>query len=151
MVFVGVLLAAGFIFSIRAQINAHNLGRDEERLKTTLDEYASHQKFLMLDHQRALNAGETGRISLQSGLVQVKLDQPHHLLKPAVHKSAAPAAKNNSANAKPARTTQSGKTSKVKKIENRKNGYDKNKRTARRSGAGADGRSQLSRADQRRR
>ncbi|MGE0132129.1 MAG: hypothetical protein AB7U82_28945 [Blastocatellales bacterium] len=76
MILIGVTLATGFVFALRSQINAHNLGQAEEQLRVKLDEYTSQQKFLMLDQQRALNVSESDRAGRQGGLDQLKLDQP---------------------------------------------------------------------------
>ncbi len=75
MIFIGVALTAGFVFALRSQISAHQLGQAEERLREKLDEYSSQQKFLMLDQQRALSASESDRAGKQGGLDQLRLDQ----------------------------------------------------------------------------
>jgi hypothetical protein len=76
MVITGTILAAGFILALRSHINTYKLGQAEEELRARLDEYAAHQKYLMVDQQRALSATESERASKQAGLVQLKLNQP---------------------------------------------------------------------------
>jgi hypothetical protein len=41
--------------------------------------YAAHQKYLMVDQQRALSATESERASKQAGLSQLKLNQPDEM------------------------------------------------------------------------
>jgi hypothetical protein len=79
MVVIGTLLAAGFIFALRSQINIHKLGQAEEELRARLDEYADHQKYLMVDQQRAISATESDRASKEAGLSQLKLNQPDEM------------------------------------------------------------------------
>jgi hypothetical protein len=74
MIMVGMALAAGFVFALRSQINAHQIAKAEETLKMKLDEYASQQKFLSLEQQRALSAGESDRAGRLNGLNQLRLD-----------------------------------------------------------------------------
>ncbi len=74
MLLTSAALSAGFVFALRSQINAYKLGQAEERLKMKLDEYASQQKFLALDQQRAINTGESDRAGRRNGLDQLKLD-----------------------------------------------------------------------------
>jgi hypothetical protein len=75
MIMVGIGLAAVFVFALRSQINAYKLGQAEEQLKEKLDQYATRQKFLTLDQQRALNTSESDRAGRAGGLNQLKLDQ----------------------------------------------------------------------------
>ena len=75
MILIGAALSAVFIFALRSQINTHKIAQAEERLKMNLDEYASQQKFLELDQQRALNTDESDRAGRRKGLDQLKLDQ----------------------------------------------------------------------------
>lgn len=79
MIITGTILAAGFIFALRSHINTYKLGQAEEELRARLDEYAAHQKYLMVDQQRALSATESERASKQAGLSQLKLNQPDEL------------------------------------------------------------------------
>ncbi|GEM_PF-1587695 len=79
MVITGTFLAAGFIFALRSHINTYKLGQAEEELRARLDEYADHQRYLMVDQQRALSATESDRVSKQAGLSQLKLNQPDEL------------------------------------------------------------------------
>ena len=89
MVLFGALLTAGFLLGLRSQINAHQLNRAEERLRDELDRYASQQKFLTLEQERALSPRESERSVKEAGLVQVKLDERYALaqwpVKPAKH------------------------------------------------------------------
>jgi len=75
MILVGAALSAVFIFALRSQINTLKISQAEEQLKIKLDEYASRQKYLELDQQRALNAGESDRAARRNGLDQLKLDR----------------------------------------------------------------------------
>ena len=79
MVITGTILAAGFIFALRSHINTYKLGQAEEELRAKLDEYAAHQKYLMVDQQRALSATESERASKEAGLSQLKLNQPDEM------------------------------------------------------------------------
>src|SRR5215813_9277199 len=74
MILIGTALSAVFIYSLRSQINTYKIAQAEERLKMKLDEYASQQKFLALDQQRALNANESDRAARRNGLDQLKLN-----------------------------------------------------------------------------
>jgi hypothetical protein len=75
MVVTGTILAAGFIFALRSHINTYKLGQAEEELRAKLDEYAAHQRYLMVDQQRALSATESERASKEAGLSQLKLNR----------------------------------------------------------------------------
>ena len=75
MILIGMALTAGFVFALRSQINAYRIAQAEEQLKMKLDEYASQQKFLTLDQQRALSAGESERAGRRNGLVHLELDK----------------------------------------------------------------------------
>jgi hypothetical protein len=75
MILIGAALSAVFIFALRSQINTHKIAQAEEQLKVKLDEYASRQKFLALDQQRALNFSESDRAGRRNGLDQLKLDR----------------------------------------------------------------------------
>lgn len=75
MILIGMMLTAGFVFALRSQINAYKIAQAEEQLKMKLDEYASQQKFLALDQQRALSAGESERAGRRNGLDHLKLDK----------------------------------------------------------------------------
>jgi len=74
MILIGGALSAVFIYSLRSQIDTYKIAQAEERLKMKLDEYASQQKFLALDQQRALNANESDRAARRNGLDQLKLN-----------------------------------------------------------------------------
>lgn len=75
MILIGMILTAGFVFALRSRINTYKIAQAEEQLKMKLDEYASQQKFLTLDQQRALNAGESERMGRRNGLDHLKLDR----------------------------------------------------------------------------
>ena len=75
MILVGAAISAVFIFALRSQINTHKIAQAEERLKLKLDEYASQQKFLAIDQQRALNTTESDLVGRRNGLDQLKLDR----------------------------------------------------------------------------
>lgn len=75
MILIGVALAAGFVFALRSQINAYRIAQAEEQLKVKLDEYASRQKFLARDQQRALSADEVERAGKRNGLDHLRLDR----------------------------------------------------------------------------
>lgn len=86
MIFIGTVLAAGFVLALRSQINAYQLGQAEEQLKAKLDEYAGQQRYLMLDQQRARSTGESDRAGKQAGLDQLRLNQPDALRSSSVQK-----------------------------------------------------------------
>lgn len=75
MILIGMILTSGFVFALRSQLNAYKIAQAEEQLKMKLDEYASQQKFLTLDQQRALSAGESERMGRRNGLDHLKLDR----------------------------------------------------------------------------
>jgi hypothetical protein len=75
MILIGMILTSGFVFALRSQINAYKIAQAEEQLKMKLDEYTSQQKFLTLDQQRALSAGESERMARRNGLDHLKLDR----------------------------------------------------------------------------
>jgi len=75
MILVGAAISAVFIFALRSQINTHKIAQAEEGLKLKLDEYASQQKFLAIDQQRALNTTESDLVGRRNGLDQLKLDR----------------------------------------------------------------------------
>jgi hypothetical protein len=87
MLMVGIGLSAVFVFALRSQINAYQLGRAEEQLREKLDQYAAQQKFLTLDQQRALNTSESDRAGRAGGLNQLKLDQQSAMHAPSVGKA----------------------------------------------------------------
>ncbi|MBL8169402.1 MAG: hypothetical protein JNJ50_14695 [Acidobacteria bacterium] len=72
---VGGLVATGFIFALRSQINVYHLGQTESQLKTELDRLSDHQRYLALEQQRALSVRESDLAAKQSGLIQPKLNQ----------------------------------------------------------------------------
>ena len=75
IILIGMALTTGFVFALRSQINAYKIAQAEEQLKMKLDEYASQQKFLTLDQQRALSADESERAGMRNGLVHLELDK----------------------------------------------------------------------------
>jgi hypothetical protein len=75
MILIGMGLAAGFVFALRSQINAYRIAQAEEQLKSQLDEYTRQQKFLAVDQQRAMNAGDSDRAGRWNGLEHLKLDR----------------------------------------------------------------------------
>jgi hypothetical protein len=85
MILIGMALTAGFVFALRSQINAYKIAQAEEQLKMKLDEYASQQKFLTLDQQRALSAGESERAGKRNGLVHLELDKEAAQANASVH------------------------------------------------------------------
>jgi hypothetical protein len=79
LVFIGALVAAGFVFALRSQINARQLGQAEMRLRSELDDIANRQRYEVLDQQRAMSLRESDRAAQQAGLIQPRfnrLNQP---------------------------------------------------------------------------
>jgi hypothetical protein len=73
MALAGSVLTVGFLLGLRSQIAAHQLNQAEEKLKNQLDRYASQEKFLALEQQRARSPRESERARKESGLEQLKL------------------------------------------------------------------------------
>ncbi len=86
MIFIGAALAAGFVFAVRSQINAYKLGQAEEELKAALDDYTMQQKYLAVEQQRLLNAGESARLGSEAGLAQLPLNEAPSLHSASVQK-----------------------------------------------------------------
>ncbi len=72
----GAIVAAGFVFALRSQINAHHISQAEAQLREELDEIANQQRYEILQQQRALSPRESDRKAREAGLVQPKLNQP---------------------------------------------------------------------------
>ncbi len=138
MVIAGTILAAGFIFALRSQINTYKLGQAEEELRARLDEYAAHQKYLMVDQQRALSATESERASKQAGLIPLKLNQPDEM------RNSAPASA--SAVKKPSMTQKASSPGRLIQAKERRQPAGQAAKTKR----GADKERQIARARQRR-
>ncbi len=127
LMFIGGMIAAGFILAQRSQINAHQLKHVEEELKSELDTLSSQQRYLIFQKERALSTKESDRAAKESGLIQPKLDranarqvQPDQAAeaesKP-VAKSAsrAPKQSGNTAMAKPSKSSASPSNKQVNK------------------------------------
>jgi hypothetical protein len=76
LVIVGALVATGFVFSLRSQISARQIGEAETRLRTELDDIANQQRYEILERQRATRPSESDRAAQQAGLIQPRFDQP---------------------------------------------------------------------------
>jgi hypothetical protein len=76
LVIVGALVATGFVFALRSQINARELGQAEQRLRSELDEIADQQRYDVLEQQRTMSLRESERAAQQAGLIQPRLNQP---------------------------------------------------------------------------
>ncbi len=72
---IGALVATGFVFALRSQINTHQLGQAEAQLRSELDEIANRQRYEVLAQQRALSPREIDRAAKQAGLIQPKFNQ----------------------------------------------------------------------------
>jgi hypothetical protein len=84
IVFLGVMLTAGFLFGVRSQINTLQLNQAEEKLRDQIDRYTAEQKFLALDRQRALSPSSREMAVKESGLAPMKFDaQPRAFFLPA--------------------------------------------------------------------
>jgi len=70
LMIVGALLACGFVFAMRSQINVYQLGQAEAQLKSELDEMANRQRYEMLERERALSPSKIDRAAKLAGLVQ---------------------------------------------------------------------------------
>lgn len=75
LMFVGAMIATGFVLAQRSQINAHQLKHVEEELKSELDTLSSQQRYLIFQKERALSTKESDRAAKESGLIQLKLDR----------------------------------------------------------------------------
>jgi hypothetical protein len=75
LVMVGALVAAGFVFALRSQINAREFGQAEQRLRNELDEIADQQRYEVLEQQRTMSLPESDRAAQQAGLIQPRLNQ----------------------------------------------------------------------------
>ncbi len=116
MIFIGTILAAGFVFALRSQINAHQLGLAEEQLRARLDEYSSQQKFLQLNQERALSMGESDRASKQAGLSQLRLKEPNVLRSASAPRASTPALQKVSMPVRPAQVRERNQSAKMKKV-----------------------------------
>jgi hypothetical protein len=76
LVLIGALVAAGFVFALRSQINARQLGQAEMRLRSELDDIANRQRYEVLEQQRAMSLRESERAARQAGLSQPRFNQP---------------------------------------------------------------------------
>ena len=70
LMIVGAVLACGFVFAMRSQINVYQLGQAEAQLKSELDEMANRQRYEMLERERALSPSKIDRAAKLAGLVQ---------------------------------------------------------------------------------
>lgn len=75
LMFVGAMIATGFVLAQRSQINAYQLKHVEEELKSELDTLSSQQRYLIFQKERALSTRESDRAAKESGLIQLKLDR----------------------------------------------------------------------------
>jgi hypothetical protein len=75
LVLIGALVAAGFVFALRSQINARQLGQAELRLRNELDDIANRQRYEVLEQQRAMSLSESDRAAQQAGLIQPSFNQ----------------------------------------------------------------------------
>jgi hypothetical protein len=75
LVMVGALVAMGFVFALRSQINTRQLGQAEERLKSELDDIADQQRYDVLEQQRTMSLQESDRAAQEAGLIQPKFNQ----------------------------------------------------------------------------
>jgi uncharacterized protein HemX len=76
LVLVGALVAAGFVFALRSQISARQLGQAETRLRSELDDIANRQRYEVLEQQRAMSLTESSRAAKEAGLIQPSFNQP---------------------------------------------------------------------------
>jgi hypothetical protein len=76
LIFIGAFVAAGFVFALRSQISARQLGQAETKLKSELDDIANRQRYVVLEQQRAMSLNESDRAAQQAGLIQPRFNQP---------------------------------------------------------------------------
>jgi hypothetical protein len=76
LVLIGALVAAGFVFALRSQINARQVGQAEMRLRSELDDIANRQRYEILEQQRAMSLRESERAAQRAGLIQPRFNQP---------------------------------------------------------------------------
>ena len=75
-VIVAAIVATGFVASLRWQLMAQQLSRDEVKLRSRLDQIQTEQRYLKLEHVGALSPRRIESASLRGGLVPLKLDDP---------------------------------------------------------------------------
>lgn len=70
MVVIGGVIGAIFILAQKLQVNTLHLKRAEEGLKSEIDTYASQQRYLIYQREKALSTQEAQRAASEFGLVQ---------------------------------------------------------------------------------
>ena len=70
MVVIGGVIGAIFILAQKLQVNTLHLKRAEEGLKSEIDTYASQQRYLIYQKEKALSTQEAQRAASEFGLVQ---------------------------------------------------------------------------------
>lgn len=79
-VFVGALVAGGFVAGLHWQLSALYTSREEVRLKSALSQAESEQKFLELEHGGVRTPREVARMAnKRGGFLAVTLDEPSAL------------------------------------------------------------------------
>jgi len=84
LILAGAIVATGFIYALRAQINIHQLGQMESALKDELDEIANRQRYQIFEQQRAVSPQQIDNAARQAGLVQPGLVRTRNQVKPPV-------------------------------------------------------------------
>lgn len=90
LIIIGALVVAGFVFALRSQINARQLGQAETKLRAELDEIANRQRYEVLERQRVMSMGESDRAAQTAGLVQPRFNQPKAAAQAAAAQKPAP-------------------------------------------------------------
>lgn len=70
MAVIGGVIGAIFILAQKLQINTLHLKRAEEGLKSEIDTYASQQRYLIYQKEKALSTQEAGKAANEFGLIQ---------------------------------------------------------------------------------
>jgi hypothetical protein len=77
MLLVGALLTAGFVLGLRSQINAHQIGEAEEKLRTQLDRFSNEQRSLEIEQKRVTSPVASEQVIKNADLKPIKFDQEY--------------------------------------------------------------------------
>ena len=80
-IIVAAIIASGFVASLRWQLMAQHLGRDEVKLRARLDQVRTEQRYLKLEHVGATSPGRIeSQLTSKAGLGPLKLDDPSEII-----------------------------------------------------------------------
>lgn len=77
MLLVGALLTAGFVLGLRSQINAHQIGEAEQKLRTQLDRFSNEQRSLEIEQKRVTSPIASEQVVQNADLTSIKFDQKY--------------------------------------------------------------------------